>query len=91
MGSFTDIQRGRLLEFVCARTRIPTPPAPPISFKITIIRGGDKMLPQSQTCFSILKLPIYSSDELIYAMENTPTMELDVQLHDAEGWSLCIC
>lgn len=54
------------------------------------------MLPQSQTCFSILKLPIYSSDELmkkqlIYAMENTPTMELDVQLHDAEGWSLCIC
>lgn len=92
VGSFTDNQRGRLLEFVCARTRIPTPPAPPISFKITIIRGGDKMLPQSQTCFSILKLPIYSSDELmkrqlIYAMENTPTMELDVQLHDAEGWS----
>ena len=93
---FTNTQRSQLLEFVCARTRIPVPPSPPISFKIVVVRGGDATLPQSQTCFSILKLPSYSSDEvmkkqLIYAMENTPTMELDVQLHDAEGWSCRVC
>ena len=44
-----------------------------------------------QTCFSILKLPAYSSEsvmrkQLLYAIYNAPTMELDVQLHDAEGW-----
>lgn len=93
---FTYTQRSRLLEFVCARTRIPVPPSPPISFKIVLVRGGDTTLPQSQTCFSILKLPSYSNDEtmrrqLMYAMENAPTMELDVQLHDAEGWSFRVC
>ena len=83
--------RGKLLEFVCARSRIPAPPHPPISFKIAVVKGGDEMLPQSQTCFSILKIPAYSSEEvmrkqLLYAIYNAPTMELDVQLHDAEGW-----
>lgn len=90
--SFTSDQRSRLLEFVCARKHIPTPPSPPISFKILLIRGNDRVLPQSQTCFSILKIPMYSCEEvmckqLLYAIENSPTMELDVQLHDAEGWS----
>ena len=88
---FSSEDRGKLLEFVCARSRIPAPPHPPISFKIAVIKGGDDMLPQSQTCFSILKLPAYSSEsvmrkQLLYAIYNAPTMELDVQLHDAEGW-----
>ena len=89
---FSYEERGKLLEFVCARTRIPAPPHPPISFKIAVVKGNDEMLPQSQTCFSILKLPPYSSEkvmrkQLLYAISNTPTMELDVQLHDAEGWN----
>ena len=56
-----------------------------------LVEAGDDALPQSQTCFSILKLPRYSSDEvmrrrLVYAINSATTMELDVQLHDAEGW-----
>ena len=88
---FSSEERGKLLEFVCARSRIPAPPHPPISFKIAVVKGNDEMLPQSQTCFSILKIPPYSSEkvmrkQLLYAIYNAPTMELDVQLHDAEGW-----
>ena len=89
---FSMKERRKLLEFVTARSSIPVPPHPPISFKIVINRSNDCVLPQSQTCFSILKLPNYSSDEimkerLLYAIHHTVTMELDVQLHTAEGWS----
>lgn len=88
---FTSKERSQLLVFVTARSSIPSPPHPPISFKIVLITGNDSVLPQSQTCFSILKLPQYSSDmimkqQLLYSIQNTPTMELDVQLHEAEGW-----
>lgn len=87
----TSKERSQLLVFVTARSSIPSPPHPSISFKIVLINGNDSVLPQSQTCFSILKLPQYSSDmimkkQLQYSIQNTPTMELDVQLHEAEGW-----
>ena len=91
VAQLTRKERSLLLLFVCARSRLPAPPAPPISFKIVLVEAGDDALPQSQTCFSILKLPRYSSDEvmrrrLVYAINSATTMELDVQLHDAEGW-----
>ena len=91
MQELTVKERAGVLQFVCARSRLPVPPSQPISFKIVLTNLGDDALPQSQTCFSILKLPNYSSDaimkkRLLYAIGNATTMELDVQLHDAEGW-----
>ncbi len=92
----SDDERAMLLNFVTARSRIPIPPAPSILFKIALldeynVGTNDDHLPQSQTCFSLLKLPSYSTAEVAYqkfllAINNTPNMDLDVHIHNAEGW-----
>lgn len=48
-------------------------------------------MPRSQTCFFSLSLPQYTSKEilrkrLLYAINNTVTMDADVQLHNADGY-----
>jgi hypothetical protein len=52
----------------------------------------DKFLPHAQTCFFSLSLPAYSTKEilrskLLYAIQNSPNMDADVRLHNAEGWA----
>jgi hypothetical protein len=52
----------------------------------------DKYLPHAQTCFFSLSLPAYSTKEimrekLLYAIKNSPNMDADVRLHNAEGWA----
>jgi hypothetical protein len=51
----------------------------------------DDYLPHAQTCFFTLHLPKYSSVEimrkkLMLAINNSPSMDADVRLHNAEGW-----
>jgi HECT-domain (ubiquitin-transferase) len=68
----------------------------PMSFKVQGAQGGarerpDAYLPSAQTCFFSLSLPAYSSKEilkakLLFAIHNSPTMDADVRLHNAEGW-----
>lgn len=52
----------------------------------------DLYLPHAQTCFFSLSLPRYSSkrilrEKLLYAVDQTTTMDADVKLHSAEGWA----
>ena len=52
----------------------------------------DQYLPAAKTCFFLLELPAYSSAavlraKLLYALEHAVTMDADVRLHNAEGWS----
>ena len=51
----------------------------------------DEYLPHAQTCFFCLNLPAYSSKRVLrqklqLAIRNTPTMDADVLLHNADGW-----
>lgn len=55
-------------------------------------KNPDDYLPHAQTCFFSLSLPHYSSKEalrtkLLYAINNSPNMDADVRLHNAEGWA----
>ena len=55
-------------------------------------KNPDEYLPHAQTCFFSLSLPQYSSKEalrtkLLYAIHNSPNMDADVRLHNAEGWA----
>ena len=72
----------------------------PMNFKLQASSAGsggggekaDQFLPQAQTCFFSLSLPRYSSkavmrEKLIYAIKNSPNMDADVRLHNAEGWT----
>ncbi|KAF0712348.1 hypothetical protein AaE_012048, partial [Aphanomyces astaci] len=52
----------------------------------------DLYLPHAQTCFFSLSLPAYSTKailkaKLLYAIQNSPNMDADVRLHNAEGWA----
>mmetsp|Transcript_4764 Transcript_4764/g.7799 ORF Transcript_4764/g.7799 Transcript_4764/m.7799 type:complete len:108 (-) Transcript_4764:16-339(-) len=78
----TQEERSKFVNFVCARSRLPSSVDKfPMSFKIIpLIRkqdndeeadgkamaSSDGMLPQSQTCFFTLGLPEYSSKEVCY-------------------------
>ena len=69
----------------------------PMNFRIQGPQGGakehpDDYLPHAQTCFFSLSLPHYSTKEilrakLLLAITNSPNMDADVRLHNAEGWA----
>ncbi|CAM9945686.1 unnamed protein product, partial [Discosporangium mesarthrocarpum] len=91
-------ERTAFLRFVWARSRMPpTAKDFPTNFKIQAPAGGakeepDNYLPHAQTCFFSLSLPAYSSKEqlrrkLLFAINNSPNMDADVLLHNAEGWA----
>jgi E3 ubiquitin-protein ligase HECTD3 len=71
----TDEERSKFLRFVTGRSRLPA--------SIKIARGGDPIsLPQSATCFSILRLPAYTTvketlEKLRYAVHNCMAIDTD--------------
>lgn len=86
------------LRFVWARSRLPSLAKElPINFKLQKAPNlsreqADQYLPHAQTCFFSLSLPQYSSrdilkEKLLYAIKNSPNMDADVRLHNAEGWA----
>ncbi|TMW58661.1 hypothetical protein Poli38472_010220 [Pythium oligandrum] len=92
-------ERTSFLRFVWARSRMPNSAKDfPMNFKIQTAHDSgaqvdpDKYLPHAQTCFFALRLPNYTSkdilrDKLLYAIQNSPNMDADVRLHNAEGWA----
>jgi len=62
---FDSEKRSRFLQFVWARTRIPSSGLP-LKFKIqkSHKQPADKYLPTTQTCFFSISLPEYSSHEI---------------------------
>jgi len=94
----TDDERTLFLRFVWARSRMPTSAQDSsMNFKLLGAQGAakddpDRYLPHAQTCFFSLSLPPYSTKEimrnkLIYAINNSPNMDADVRLHNADGWA----
>lgn len=94
----TDEERTLFLRFVWARSRMPTSAQDSsMNFKLLGAQGAakddpDRYLPHAQTCFFSLSLPPYSTKEimrnkLIYAINNSPNMDADVRLHNADGWA----
>ncbi|KAF0693119.1 Aste57867_15865 [Aphanomyces stellatus] len=92
-------ERTLFLRFVWARSRMPNSAKDfPMNFKIQAPHDQgarsqpDQYLPHAQTCFFSLSLPTYSTkdilrEKLLYAIENSPNMDADVRLHNAEGWA----
>lgn len=92
-------ERTKFLRFVWARSRMPNSVKDfPMNFKLQAAHyqgartSPDLYLPHAQTCFFSLSLPAYTSKEilrkkLIFAIENSPNMDADVRLHNAEGWA----
>ncbi|XP_052100156.1 probable E3 ubiquitin-protein ligase HERC1 isoform X2 [Mytilus californianus] len=81
--SFSNDERIQFLRFVSGRTRLPANPAD-ISqrFQIMMSDRGPEGLPTAQTCFFQLKLPIYSSKEMLaeklrYAIINCRSIDMD--------------
>jgi hypothetical protein len=94
----TSEEKTMFLRFVWARSRMPASAQDlPMNFKLQGAQGEaktspDKYLPHAQTCFFSLSLPNYSTKEilrekLLYAINNSPNMDADVRLHNAEGWA----
>ena len=93
----TSEERTLFLRFVWARSRMPNSAKDfPMNFKVQAAheQGArdhpDKYLPHAQTCFFSLSLPAYSTKEilrekLLFAIKNSPNMDADVRLHNAEG------
>ncbi|CAI5731161.1 unnamed protein product [Hyaloperonospora brassicae] len=95
----TSEERTSFLRFVWARSRMPNSAKDfPMNFKLQAafdpgaVGQPDQYLPHAQTCFFALRLPAYTSKEvlrakLLYAIQNSPNMDADVRLHNAEGWA----
>lgn len=95
----TSEERTSFLRFVWARSRMPNSAKDfPMNFKLQTAQDPgassqpDLYLPHAQTCFFALRLPVYTSKEvlrtkLLYAIQNSPNMDADVRLHNAEGWA----
>jgi hypothetical protein len=90
--------RVAFLRFVWSRSRMPLSAKDfPLKFRIQAAQGQarerpDEYLPHAQTCFFSLSLPEYTSkavlrQKLQLAIRNTPTMDADVLLHNADGWA----
>jgi len=84
---FDSDQRSKFLQFVWARTRLPSSGLL-MNFKIQKSRkeDPDKYLPTTQTCFFSISLPTYSSLEvtrkhLLYAITHCVDMDNDILLH----------
>jgi len=85
VSSFNDKQQADLLRFVTSCERPPplgfSCMNPPFTIqRVGILKDGDK-LPSASTCFNILKLPTYSSqnilrDRLLYAIKSGAGFEL---------------
>lgn len=95
---FTSEERTLFLRFVWARSRMPSSAEDLLmNFKLQISQGDakvkpDQYLPHAQTCFFSLSLPPYTSktilkEKLLYAIHNSPNMDADVRLHNADGWA----
>jgi len=96
----TNSERKLFLQFVWARNRLPLKESDfEAPFKIqkdnkTVDEDGDYPLPSASTCFFSLSLPEYPEKEilkqkLLFAIENSTTMESDYQTNDVEineGW-----
>lgn len=99
LADMSNDERTAFLRFVWARSRMPSTAKDfPMNFKIQAAHEEgarvrpDEYLPHAQTCFFSLSLPAYSSREilrtkLLFAIENSPNMDADVRLHNAEGWA----
>lgn len=99
LSEMTNEERTSFLRFVWARSRMPNSAKDfPMNFKIQAAhdegarKDPDKYLPHAQTCFFSLSLPAYTKKEilrekLLFAIENSPNMDADVRLHNAEGWA----
>merc|ERR1711934_637127 len=91
-----DEDRTLFLRFVCARSRMPAANGASSQPVVLKLQGAhhdqpDSYLPHAQTCFFSLTLPKYSSKDILreklqYAIRNSPNMDADVRLHNAEGW-----
>ncbi|KAL4227435.1 putative E3 ubiquitin-protein ligase herc1 [Mactra antiquata] len=81
--SFSNEERIQFLRFVSGRTRMPANPADiPQRFQIISSGRGEDSLPTSQTCFFQLRLPNYSSmdilaDKLRYAINHCKSIDMD--------------
>ena len=96
----TTTERKLFLQFVWARNRLPLKESDfDAPFKIqrdnkSVGDDGDYPLPSASTCFFTLSLPEYKEKEtlkqkLLFAIENSTTMESDYQTNDVEineGW-----
>ena len=96
----TTTERKLFLQFVWARNRLPLKESDfDAPFKIqrdtkSVNEVGDYPLPCASTCFFSLSLPEYPTKEilkqkLLFAIENSTTMESDYQTNDVEineGW-----
>lgn len=90
-------ERIKFLMFVASRTSLPAQNIAS-SFKFRISKytpshgTPDQFCPLSSTCFFNLKIPLYSSKDilkkqLLLAINNTTTMDADIRLHNADGWN----
>jgi len=91
-------EKTAFLRFVWARSRMPTSSKDfPMNFKIQAPQGSatvmpDDYLPHAQTCFFSLSLPRYSNKAILrqklhLAIHNSPNMDADVRLRNADGWA----
>ena len=98
LGAWDAPGRVAFLRFVAARSSLPaTGGYTPMSITISqpsgpALEDPDAFLPKAQTCFFSLILPAYSSKDILeakmhLAVHHCPTMDADVVLHSAEGWS----
>uniref|UniRef100_A0A7S1CA38 HECT domain-containing protein n=1 Tax=Bicosoecida sp. CB-2014 TaxID=1486930 RepID=A0A7S1CA38_9STRA len=93
----TPQDRSAFLRFACARSRLQSTAGGGKALQIELPTGRardnpDAWLPSSQTCFSQLALPAYSSKAVLraklwHAAWEALTMDADVRLHSAEGWA----
>ncbi|PVD19395.1 hypothetical protein C0Q70_19883 [Pomacea canaliculata] len=80
---FTNEERIQFLRFISGRTRLPSNPADITQrFQIMTSDRGLDSLPTSQTCFFQLRLPMYSScevmaDRLRYAINHCRSIDMD--------------
>ncbi|XP_067667414.1 probable E3 ubiquitin-protein ligase HERC1 [Haliotis asinina] len=81
--AFTNEERIQFLRFISGRSRLPTNPADITQrFQIMTSDRGVDSLPTSQTCFFQLRLPVYSSKEMLaeklrYAINNCRSIDMD--------------
>ena len=97
LNEMSEEEKTDFLRFSWARSRMPASGTGlPTHFKIHNYKlsgnaNPDFFLPRARTCFFILELPAYSSkqilrEKLIYAMYNSPNMDLDFIEHDASAY-----
>ena len=71
LSEYSDEDRARFLQFVWARSRLPSQMTEEASYRMQINVLEDKLdsLPRSETCFFNLKLPNYPTLEVLFCAE----------------------